>query len=492
MSKFAYDLVVIGAGSGGLEAGWNAASLYKKKVAVIDVQGFHGPPHFSGLGGTCVNVGCVPKKLMMTGATYKDTIREAMGFGWEIPLKNIRANWKKLIEAKNKAVRNINDSYTGMFADTEGLTFHCGFGGLKDAHTVEVRETEDLSSKVKETLSTEYVLLASGSWPQKPNIPGIEHTISSNEAFYLPEVLKRTLVVGGGYIAVEFACIFNGYKSEDAKVTLCYRQEVILRGFDMELRKALTTQLQANGINVITKENPSKIALNADGSKHVTFESGREEDFDTVMYATGRTPRSSKLNLDKANVNVAKNGAVMVDTYSKTNVDNIYAIGDITDRVMLTPVAINEGASFVETVFNKKPTATDHSNIACAVFSIPPIGTCGLIEEEACKKYPKVAVYESSFTPLMHNVSGSTYKKFVVRCVVNHETGEILGVHILGESSPEIIQSVGICMKMKAKISDFYSTIGVHPTSAEELCSMKTPAYFYINGVRADKQPSEL
>lgn len=492
MSKFAYDLVVIGAGSGGLEAGWNAAALFKKKVAVIDVQAMHGPPFFAALGGTCVNVGCVPKKLMVTGATYKDTIREAVGFGWDVDPAAVRPSWTKLIEAKNQAVANINKSYDGMFKDTEGLSFHCGWGGLKDAHTVEVREKEDVNSKVLETLHTEYVLIASGSWPQKPRIPGVEHTISSNEAFYLPEVPKRVLVVGGGYIAVEFAGIFNGYKAPDAQITLCYRQDVILRGFDLEIRKALTEQLKANGINVITRENPAKIVLNKDGSKHVTFESGKEMDYDLIMYATGRTPRSDKLKLENAKVEVAKNGAVKVDAFSKTNVPNIYAIGDVTDRVMLTPVAINEGAAFAETVFNNNPKATDHTNIACAVFSIPPIGTCGMIEEEASAKFPKVAVYESTFTPLMHNVSGSTYKKFMVRVVTNHETGVVLGTHILGENAPEMIQSVGICMKMGAKISDFYNTIGVHPTSAEELCSLKTPAYYYVNGARQEKLNSAL
>lgn len=492
MSKYAYDLVVIGAGSGGLEAGWNAAALYKKKVAVIDVQAIHGPPYFAALGGTCVNVGCVPKKLMVTGATFKDSIREAAGFGWELDQASVKPSWKKLIEAKSKAVRDINESYDGMFKDTEGLSFHCGWGGFKDSHTIEVREKEALDSKVIETLHTEHILIASGSWPQKPNIPGIEHTISSNEAFYLPEVPKRVLVVGGGYIAVEFAGIFNGYKSKDSKVTLCYRQEYILRGFDMEIRKALMEQLRANGIEIITRENPSKITLNADGSKHVTFESGKEETYDLVMYATGRVPRSDKLHLEKAGVEVGRNGAVKVDAYSKTNIPNIYAIGDVTDNVMLTPVAINEGAAFAETVFNNNPKATDHTKIACAVFSIPPIGSCGLIEEDACTKYPHVAVYASSFTPLMHNISGSKYKKFMVRCVTNHDSGEVLGVHILGESSPEIIQSVGICMKMGAKISDFYNTIGVHPTSAEELCSMKTPAYYYVDGKKQDKFPSSL
>lgn len=487
MSKFAYDLVVIGAGSGGLEAGWNAAALYHRKVAVVDVQPTHGPPFYSALGGTCVNVGCVPKKLMVTGATYLDSIREAEGFGWSIAPNAVKPSWAKLMEAKNKAVGDINESYKGMFADTEGLTFHCGWGGLADAHTVQVREGEDVNSPVKEVLTAEYVLIASGSWPQKPNIPGAELAITSNEAFYLSDVPKRVLVVGGGYIAVEFAGIFNGYKAAGAQITLCYRQEVILRGFDLEIRKALTTQLQANGIRVITKENPAKIVANADGSRHVVFESGKEEDFDLIMFATGRTPRSNKLMLEKAGVATGRNGAVTVDSYSKTNVDNIYAIGDVTDRVMLTPVAINEAGAMVETVFAKKPVAPDHRNIACAVFSIPPIGTCGLIEEEAAKQYGLVAVYESSFTPLMHNVSGSKYKKFMVRCVVNQETGVVLGVHILGESSPEIIQSVGICMKMGAKISDFYTTIGVHPTSAEELCAMKTPAYYYVKGVRQEK-----
>lgn len=488
----AYDLVVIGAGSGGLEAGWNAASLYKKKVAVIDVQKVHGPPYFSALGGTCVNVGCVPKKLMVTGAQYADLIRESAGFGWELDRDSVRPNWKTLIAAKNKAVGDINQSYEGMFADTEGLSFHMGFGALEDAHTVVVRESEDPSSKVLETLDTEYVLLATGSWPTRLGVPGDELCITSNEAFYLDEAPKRALCVGGGYISIEFAGIFNSYKPRGGQVEVCYRGEYILRGFDLEIRKSLTKQVEANGIHVRTKMNPTKISKNADGSKHVVFEDGSEADYDQVMLAIGRTPRSQALQLEKAGVKVTKGGAVEVDVYSKSSVDNIYAIGDITNRIMLTPVAINEGAAFADTVFGGKPRATDHTKVACAVFSNPPIGTCGLIEEEAAKKYSTVAVYESSFTPLMHNISGSTYKKFMIRIVTNNDDGEVLGVHMLGDSAPEIIQSVGICMKMKAKISDFYSTIGVHPTSAEELCSMKTPAYFYEGGKRVEKLSSNL
>ncbi|EPY27840.1 trypanothione reductase [Strigomonas culicis] len=210
------------------------------------------------------------------------------------------------------------------------------------------------------------------------------------------------------------------------------------------------------------------------------------------MLAIGRVPRSQSLQLNKVGVELTKSGAVKVDAYSKTNVPNIYAIGDITDRIMLTPVAINEGSALVDTVFGGKPRTTDHTKVACAVFSIPPIGTCGMIEEDAAAKVDKVAVYESKFTPLMHNISGSTYKQFIVRAVTNHESGEVLGVHMLGDGAPEIIQSVGICMKMGAKISDFYNTIGVHPTSAEELCSMRTPAYYYVKGARVEKLESNL
>ncbi|KAG5511398.1 hypothetical protein JKF63_07361 [Porcisia hertigi] len=488
----AYDLVVIGAGSGGLEAGWNAASIYNKKVAVIDVQRKHGPPLFAALGGTCVNVGCVPKKLMVTGAQYMDLIRESGGFGWEIDRESISANWKTLIAAKNKAVSDINQSYEGMFADTKGLTFHEGFGSIENAHTVVVRASEDPSSAVVEKLDTEYILIATGSWPTRLGVPGDELCITSNEAFYLEEAPKRALCVGGGYISVEFAGIFNAYKPKGGQVDLCYRGEVILRGFDLEVRRSLTKQLEANGINVRTNMNPAKITKNEDGSKHVVFEDGTHADYDQVMVAIGRTPRSQTLQLDKAGVKIDQKGAVVVDAFSQTSVKNIYAIGDVTNRLMLTPVAINEGAAFADTVFGGNPRATDHGKVACAVFSIPPIGTCGLTEEEAAKKHEAVAVYESSFTPLMHNISGSKYKQFMIRIITDHSSGEVLGVHMLGDSAPEIIQSVGICMKMNAKITDFHNTIGVHPTSAEELCSMRTPAYFYEKGKRVEKLSSNL
>nr|P13110.1 RecName: Full=Trypanothione reductase; Short=TR; AltName: Full=N(1),N(8)-bis(glutathionyl)spermidine reductase [Trypanosoma congolense]AAA30258.1 trypanothione reductase [Trypanosoma congolense] len=488
MSK-AFDLVIIGAGSGGLEAGWNAATLYKKRVAVVDVQTVHGPPFFAALGGTCVNVGCVPKKLMVTGAQYMDQLRESAGFGWEFDASTIKANWKTLIAAKNAAVLDINKSYEDMFKDTEGLEFFLGWGALEQKNVVTVREGADPKSKVKERLQAEHIIIATGSWPQMLKIPGIEHCISSNEAFYLEEPPRRVLTVGGGFISVEFAGIFNAYKPVGGKVTLCYRNNPILRGFDYTLRQELTKQLVANGIDIMTNENPSKIELNPDGSKHVTFESGKTLDVDVVMMAIGRLPRTGYLQLQTVGVNLTDKGAIQVDEFSRTNVPNIYAIGDVTGRIMLTPVAINEGASVVDTIFGSKPRKTDHTRVASAVFSIPPIGTCGLTEEEAAKSFEKVAVYLSCFTPLMHNISGSKYKKFVAKIITDHGDGTVVGVHLLGDSSPEIIQAVGICMKLNAKISDFYNTIGVHPTSAEELCSMRTPSHYYIKGEKMETLP---
>ncbi|CCW69044.1 unnamed protein product [Phytomonas sp. Hart1] len=491
MSKV-FDLIVLGGGSGGLEAAWNAATEYKKKALVINTQTYHGPPNFSALGGTCVNVGCVPKKLMVTGAGYNDHIREAAGFGWKVDKNSLQPDWNTLITEKNKAVRDINESYLGMFKDTELLSFQEGFGVLTDPHTVVVHETPDLNSKVVETYTTEYILLATGSWPQRLGIPGDDLCITSNEAFYLPEAPKRVLCIGGGYISLEFAGIFNGYKPKNGKVTVCYRGEYILRGFDMTLRKALMAQMEANGIEILTKENPARITLNEDGSKHVVFESGKEADYDVVFQAIGRRPMTGSLKLEDVGVKLTKNGAVQVDKHSKTNLDNIYAVGDVTDRIMLTPVAIKESFMVINTIFGGSCNIVDHSNVACAVFSIPPIGSCGLIEENAAEKFSTVAVYESQFTPLMHKISGSTYKQFIARIVTNHETGLVLGVHLLGEGSPEIIQVVGICIKMRAKINDFFNTICVHPTSAEELCSMRTPSYFYVNGKRVENLESNL
>ena len=489
MKKAAYDLVVIGAGSGGLEAAWNAAALYGKSVAVVDVQRVHGPPHYSALGGTCVNVGCVPKKLMVTGAAYADHIRDSAGFGWNFDRSAVTPSWKKLIEGKNAAVRGINDSYEGMFRDTKGLEFVLGWGSLESQNVVAVRNAEDPNSEVTAKLEAKDILIATGSWPNLPKMEGTEHCITSNEAFYLEECPKRTLMVGGGFIAVEFACIFNAYKPPGGKVVLAYRGELILRGFDTMLRQRLTEQLRYNGIDVCTLHDPAKVELNSDNTKRVTFKNGHVENFDIVMLATGRNARTHGLGLEKLGVKLDSNGAILVNPAGQSSVEHIYAIGDVTDRVQLTPVAIHEADCFTDTLYGGKPHPPNHENIPSAVFSNPPIGTCGLTEEEAVKKYELVAVYNSVSDPLFEKLAGNPHRKWFIKIITDHKTGVVVGVHILGKDAPEIIQPIGICLKLRAKISDFYGTIGVHPTSAEEMCSMRTPEYYYVHGKKVDKIP---
>eukprot|EP00697_Spironema_sp_BW2_P005933 gnl/Spiro4/18273_TR9768_c0_g1_i1.p1 gnl/Spiro4/18273_TR9768_c0_g1~~gnl/Spiro4/18273_TR9768_c0_g1_i1.p1 ORF type:complete len:465 (-),score=117.50 gnl/Spiro4/18273_TR9768_c0_g1_i1:352-1746(-) len=410
-----YDLVVIGGGSGGLEAGYNAAEFFKKRVAVIDTQKTHGPPNYSALGGTCVNVGCVPKKLLVTGAMYRDVLRESQGFGWEFDRSTVRHNWSTMLAAKNAAVLGINQSYEEMFTNTPGLEFVQGFGSLLSPTEVSVRENSSPDSPEVRRLQTRYILIATGSWPQMPAIPGIEHCISSNEAFYLPAAPRRALVVGGGYIAVEFASIFNGF-SNGGDTSLCYRGDLFLRGFDTTVREELRDQMTANGIHLLFRENPARVEL-VDGSssgpmalKRVTMESGRVVEADVVMYATGRVPKTHNLGLDRVGVVQTRDHAISVDAYSRTSVSSIYAIGDVTNRLMLTPVAIREGACFAETVFGGNARAPNHRNVASAVFSIPPIGTVGLTEEDAARTTACVAIYRSSFTPLMHKITGSKHK----------------------------------------------------------------------------------
>ena len=490
IKRAAYDLVVIGAGSGGLEAAYNAATLYKARVAVIDVQTHHGPPFYSALGGTCVNVGCVPKKLMVTGAGFAEHFKDAVGFGWSIPQPS--HSWATLMAAKDKAVLDINKSYESMF--TEGLEFVMGWGAMKDKTTVLVTSVRGDAATTTHELSAKFVLLATGGWPVMPKLPGIEHCISSNEAFYLREAPKRVLIVGGGFIAVEFAGIFQSFLPHGlegaAHVTLCYRGPLFLRGFDRCVREELRDQMTARGIRLKFLCNPTAIEKCPDGTLKVTFDSCPEPLLcDVVMFATGRSPNVSSLNLSAIGVAMAADGSISVDPNSKTSVDNVYAIGDVTNRMQLTPVAIHAGAGVAETLFGGQVRAPNHHLVPYAVFSIPQIGTVGLAEDAAAKVCARVAVYRSRFTPLMHKVSGQAHKGFLCKVVVNHDTGLVLGVHICGADAAETIQGVGIAVKMGAKIQDFYGTIGVHPTSAEELCSMRTPSYFLLDGVKAETLP---
>eukprot|EP00760_Papus_ankaliazontas_P006375 PhM_4_TR1301/c1_g1_i1/m.105379/K00383/GSR, gor; glutathione reductase (NADPH) len=483
-----YDLVVIGAGSGGLEAAWNIATTYKKSVAVVEPQINHGPPHYAALGGTCVNVGCVPKKLLVTAANYSHTFRDSVGFGWaEAASKKV--DWEKLMKAKDDAVAGINKSYVGMFEDAK-MDLLLGWGSMKDANTVLVCE-EGPGKGTAVEIKAKNTLIAVGGWPTRPNVPGIEHTITSNEAFYIKQRPSSVLIVGGGYIAVEFACIFNGLGVEST--TLMYRGELFLRGFDSDVRSELRNQMKEYpGMNLVFGDNIAKIELQPDGQKKVTTENGQTFVTDIVMYATGRHPRTDGLNLEGVGVALdAKSKAVLVDPQGRTNVSNIWALGDVTNRIQLTPVAIHEGDVVADSMFGEA-RSVDHNAVASAVFSIPPIGTVGLTDEAAAKKFPRVAVYKTRFKPLMHNITGFEYKGFLAKVVTDHSTGTVVGVHLLGSDAPEIIQGVAIAVKMGAKLKDFYSTIGVHPTSAEELCSMRTPDYFFVDGKKSETPGSSL
>eukprot|EP00667_Euglena_gracilis_P007883 EG_transcript_7967 len=482
-----YDLVVIGAGSGGLEAAYNSAVLHKARVAVVEPQLKHGPPHFAALGGTCVNVGCVPKKLLVIGAGYRHAFADSVGFGWNVDVGALRHDWGKMQAAKDAAVEGINQSYVEMFEEAK-MDLYQGWATVEpDGHTVAVHKRSPLNGVAEEddrilTLRGRHLLIATGSWPRLPAIPGIEHAITSNEAFYLPTRPERVLIVGGGYIAVEFANILNGFGSA---VTLLYRGELFLRGFDRDVREELRAQMsQYPGLMLVFGDNPRAIERLEDGSLQVVTEKGATLVVDAVLYAIGREPRSA-LGLEAAGVALTAAKGVQVDEYGRTSVPHIFAIGDVTDRIQLTPVAIHEGAAVADTMFGEA-RPHDHRHVASAVFSVPPIGTVGLIEEAAAQQYPVVAVYKTSFTPMMHKVSGAAYKKFLIKVVTDHSTGRVLGVHLLGADAAEIIQPVAIAVKMGATIRDFYTTIGVHPTSAEELCSMRTPSYYFVAGARSD------
>jgi trypanothione-disulfide reductase len=491
-AALAYDLIVIGAGSGGLQAAWDAATLFKQKVAVIDVQEEHGAPNYSALGGTCVNVGCVPKKLFVVGATFHEHFKDAKGFGWDIDASQVKPNWKAMVEAKNKAVTGINHSYKDMFKDTEGLDFYLGWASFVDKQTVAVREGKATDTNVVHTLKAPTTLIACGGWPFIPEMPGREHVITSNEAFYLEEIPKRTLVVGGGYIAVEFASIFQSFKPHDGEVHLAYRGELFLRGFDIMVREEVRDQMRARGVHLHFNINPKSIELTKEGAKRVTFEDGTTKDYDLIMYATGRVPNTDTLNISATGVKTSKTHGIVVDEFSKTNVDNIYAIGDVTERVALTPVAIHEGAAFVRSVFGKHPKPVNHKNYGSAVFAIPQAASCGMTEDEAAKKISRLRVYKTRGTSLMHQVTGNEYKKYHLKIIVNHDDDSVVGVHMVSPEAAEVIQMVSVAMRCNVKMDDFHNTIGVHPTTAEDFVSMTDPAYYYLDGEKHEQKPAKL
>jgi glutathione reductase (NADPH) len=447
MSKYNYDLFVIGAGSGGVRAARIAAS-YGAKVGVAEEY---------RVGGTCVIRGCVPKKLFVYASHYSEEFEEAAGFGWTVGERSF--DWKTLVANKNKEIDRLNGIYIRNL-EKAGVEIIQSRATVRDAHTVRL-EAEDRE------VTAERILIAVGATPYMPDVPGIEHAISSNEAFHLEELPKRIVVVGGGYIAVEFAGIFNGLGVETKQL---YRGPLFMRGFDDDLREMLAEEMMKKGVGLRMNSDIASI-VKKDGELELTLTSGEILKTDAVMYATGRIPLTRGLGLEEAGVKLGKSGQVIVDEYSKTSVDSIYAVGDVTDRANLTPVAIREGHAFADTVYGGKDVKVDHSIIPTAVFSQPEMGTVGLTEAQA-RERGEIDLYKTAFRGLKNTLSGSQERTFM-KLVVDAKTDKVLGVHILGQGAGELIQAVGIAVTMGATKAQFDATIAVHPTAAEELVTLR-------------------
>ncbi len=447
MAEYDYDLFVIGAGSGGVRAGRMAAS-HGAKVAVAEEY---------RVGGTCVIRGCVPKKLFIYASHFSEYVEDAAGYGWSIDEGTF--NWSTLIANKDKEIDRLNGIYIRNL-EASGVEIFQSRATLQDAHTVNLDNGSSFTAK--------HILIATGATPFVPEFPGSEHAITSNEAFHLETLPDKVVVVGGGYIAVEFAGIFNGLGVD---TTLLYRGPQILRGFDDDVRDALALEMRKKGITVQTDSDIAQLEKTEAGLT-ATLKSGETLDTGLVMYATGRIPNTAGLGLENAGVELAGKGEVKVDAYSQTTAPNIYAVGDVTDRMNLTPVAIREGAAFAETVFNNTPTAVDHSNIATAVFSQPEIGTVGLTEAEARASYGELDIYKSSFRPMKFILPGRE-EKMLMKLIVDAASDKVVGCHILGPDAGEMAQLLGIAVKMGATKADFDATVAVHPTAAEELVTMR-------------------
>lgn len=451
MNDFDCDLFVIGAGSGGVRAA-RVASRLGAKVVIAENHRF---------GGTCVIRGCVPKKLMVFAAHFRDDFEDAVGFGWSPTAPDF--SWPKLINAKNGEISRLSDIYRRLLADA-GVTSVEGTARVLAPDMVEVDG---------QRFKCRHILIATGGWPYKPDIPGMEHALTSNEVFELPEQPRRILIVGGGYIAVEFAGIFHGLGSE---VTLSYRGEQILRGFDHDVRKHLADEMRNKGIAIALNSDVQAIHKRADGRLDLTTSGlpGSDQPYDVVMFATGRVPNTAGLGLAAVDVKLDKQGGVIVDEFSSTNIAGIHAVGDVTNRIALTPVAIREGQALATTLFGNQPSSADHDCVPSAVFSQPPIGTVGLTEEEALARHGEIDIYTSRFRPMRHTLSGRE-ERTLMKLIVDVASDKVLGAHMVGPDAAEIIQGIAIAVKMGATKADFDATVGIHPTAAEEFVTLRDP-----------------
>ncbi|TCS42533.1 glutathione-disulfide reductase [Reinekea marinisedimentorum] len=447
--NFDYDLLVIGAGSGGVRAARVSAQL-GAKVAVVESR---------YLGGTCVNVGCVPKKLFVYASEYSQSFKDSAGYGYTVDEKP-RFDWAVLRDNKTTEIERLNGIYRNILENNHVRIIN-GHACFKSAHEVQVGD---------QTISARNILIATGSWPFKPAIPGNEHILTSNEFFYMDKLPERMIVVGGGYIAVEFAGILNGLGVE---THIVYRGETILRGFDNGVRAFVSDELQTSGVRIHYHSTIEQVDKQDDGSLLATLNNGETLTVGEIICATGRKALVDPLNLDAAGVQLSHHGNIDVNDQYQTNIPNIYAVGDVIGRAQLTPVAIKEGMFVAQNLFGENPKPVNYSMIPTAVFCQPNIGTVGLTEEQAAAQYDAVEVYEAKFRPMKNTLSGSPHK-VLMKMLVDAETRKVIGCHMAGNDAGEIIQGIGVAMQAGATKEDFDNTVAIHPTAAEEFVTMST------------------
>jgi len=451
MSDYDFDLFVIGAGSGGVRASRMAAG-FGARVAVAEEL---------YLGGTCVNVGCVPKKLFAYAAHFAEDFDDARGYGWD--LEASRFSWQRLVANKNTEINRLNGIYHNLLTGA-GVTLVNGRARLVDSHTVEVGDN---------TYTAERILLATGGWPYVPDFPGREYVITSNEVFYLEELPRRCVVVGGGYIAIEFASIFHGL---GCQTSLLYRGEQFLRGFDQGLRDHMVVTMQNKGLDLQFNADVVRIDKQEDGSLQLTLKNGDTLEADLVLYATGRRPKLDGLGLENTAVELDEKGFIAVDDEYQTSDPAIFAIGDVTDTVQLTPVALAEGMALARRLYRPEEyRPVDYDDLATAVFCIPNIATLGLTEEQARAQGHKLDIFESRFRPMRNTLAGNDEQSFM-KLLVDQATDRVLGVHMVGPDAGEIIQGLAVALKAGATKAVFDATLGIHPTAAEEFVTMRTPS----------------
>jgi glutathione reductase (NADPH) len=445
MSRYDYDLFTVGAGSGGVRASRWAAAL-GARVAVAEER---------YLGGTCVNVGCIPKKLFAYAAHFHEDFEDAAGYGWRAA--GATFDWKALVANKDREIARLNGVYERLLKGS-GVEIFRARATVVDPHTVEVSGR---------CVTAEHILIATGGWPAKPSLPGAELAFTSNEAFHLPELPRRVVVVGGGYIAVEFASIFNGVGVD---TTLVYRGACLLKAFDADLGRFLGEQMALKGVRILYERNVARIERRS--ALHSTLTDGAILESDGVMFATGRTPNTRGLGLEAAGVRLSAGGAAIVDENFQTSTPSIHAIGDAVDRMQLTPVALAEGMVVAERLFGKGGRRISYENVATAIFSHPAVGTVGLSEAQARSRGLDVAIYRSTFTPLKHTLTGRG-EKTLMKLVVDRASDRVVGVHMVGSEAGEIIQGFAVALQCGATKKQFDATIGIHPTSAEEFVTMR-------------------